>query len=332
MEQPLELLKREDVRTLAKDMAQLREQDAQKERAKIGNPLRQTPVNKQQTGQEAELRAKEAALERSSASTQIGVFAMPASPAGGPESGTAKKPRRFGKLFIRILLVLIILFVVINAAALAVFLSQKDKGPVAPLPSSIIITPEPIQIPSALFDIPNTEQTELGKNGNLLKVLEQVLGKERDAGFTRVILTLPEERRVWNAKEFLLGLNIQTPQGILDTLQENFTLFAFKNQLNRERIGFALALSGNEATEQALAGWESTLEKDFAPFFSFQGQKDSSAVHFFRETLYKGERIRFQTYSAQDLGLVYALVNNTIVVASSLESMKAVVDKLTTNN
>ncbi|MDO8633089.1 MAG: hypothetical protein Q7K38_00865 [Candidatus Wildermuthbacteria bacterium] len=325
-EQPLELLKREDVRTMAKDMALLREQDAQKERAKIGSSPRPQPEQTpgQTPGVQEALPQQTPGVQAPEVAPQPSVFAM-------PESGAAKKPSQFRKLFIRVLLVLVILFVIINAIALAVFLLQKDAGPASPQPSPV--TPEPVQIPSALFEISNAEQIDLDKNGDLLKALEQVFERERVAGFTRVVITLSEEKRVWNTKEFLSGLGIQAPQSILDTLQENFTLFTFKSPQNsRERIGFALALSGNETTEQALADWESTLERDFALFFSFQGQKDSSAVRFFRETLYKGVKIRFQTYSAQDLGLCYALIDNTLVFTSSLESMKAVVDKLTINN
>ena len=321
-EQPLELLKREDVRTLAKDLAQTRNQEAMGERARIGNlPTAEKPAS----AKEAELQAPAITEERSSASTETAPEPVPLMP--------AKKTGR-GKLLIRAVLLLVILFFIANAVALAFFLFSQNEGAPSETPTKeeTVSQPQPLIIPAPAFSIAKEEQVELERNGDLAQTLSAVFQKERDFGFSRIVFITPQENRVWTAKEFLAGLGVVVPETIQNSLEEHITLFAYENAQNRTRLGFALPLTSIENVSQDLLNWESTLEQDFAGFFSFQGQKDSFAVQFFRETQYKGERIRYQTYSAQDLGLVYAIVGNTLVLTSGLESMKAVIDELTTNN
>ncbi|MBI2641995.1 MAG: hypothetical protein HYW96_00260, partial [Candidatus Wildermuthbacteria bacterium] len=118
------------------------------------------------------------------------------------------------------------------------------------------------------------------------------------------------------------------PEGVADSLQENLTLFVHKNAQNRSRLGFAIPLAENAHIEADLTAWEPDMERNFALFLSIQGQKDSFAVTFFRGTVYKGITVRFQTLSSQDLGLVYALLDNALVVTGSLESMKATIDEI----
>src|SRR3989344_2173415 len=325
-EQPLELLKREDVRTMAKDIALLREGEAKVERGRIGNlPTAEKPASAKQTEPQAPATVQEGSS--ASAPEALAVFSMPASPAGGPESGAAKSPR-LGKLFIRILLVLVILFVVVNAVALTFFLLSKNQGEQTPSPQPSPVAPEPLRVPAPLFPIALAEQVNLGKNGGLVEALEQTLQRERSTGLTRVVLTVPEENRVWNAKEFLSSLGVEAPEGIASNLQENLTFFVYKNAQNRSRLGFAIPLAENANIGAGLTAWEPTMERNFALFFSIQGQKDSFAVTFFRGTVYKGVTVRFQTLSSQDLGLVYALLDNMLVVTSSFERMRAVIDQI----
>ncbi|MDP2637250.1 MAG: hypothetical protein Q8P03_01405 [bacterium] len=319
-EQPLELLKREDVRTLAKDLAQTRNQEALGERAKIGNiPQENKPAQQPVPAPAAPSQAQRP--EAPTAPERPVVFSM-------PESETAKKPR-FGKLFIRVVLLLVILFFIANAIALAFFLfSQKENAPSEDAPQETISQPQPLIIPAPAFPIVKEEQVELERNGNVVETLSSIFQKERQQGFSRIVFLLSQENRVWSAKEFLAGLAVAVPETIQSNLQEHITLFLYENAGGRTRMGFALPLTNTKTISQDLLSWESALEQSFAGFFSFQGQKDSLAVQFFRETGYKGVGIRYQTYSAQDLGLVYAVVGNTLVLTSGLESMRAAIDEL----
>ncbi|MBI2642076.1 MAG: hypothetical protein HYW96_00685, partial [Candidatus Wildermuthbacteria bacterium] len=243
-EQPLELLKREDVRTMAKDIALLREGEARVERGRVGELEKPQPVQSrsaQKPGQTSDVQE------------------VPPTPTSDVSSDVSLMPKRkagMGKLFIRILLVLIILFVIMNAIALAFFLLSKDKKGQAPSPRPSPVAPEPLRVPSPLFPIALAEQVSLGKNGNLAETLEQTLQRERSAGLTRIVLAAPEENRVWNAKEFLSSLSVTSPEGVADSLQENLTLFVHKNAQNRSRLGFAIPLAENAHIEADLTAWE----------------------------------------------------------------------------
>lgn len=315
-EKPLEFLKREDVRTMAKDMALLREGEAKVEAAKIGEfrppqqPLPQQPLTIPQEPLKVALTPIASEVEHQ------------------PLMGV--KRQGLGKLFIRVLLVAVLLFVIFNALALAYWLSQKEKGAgpepsPSPEPSPAI---QPLTTPEPVFPFTSTEQIPLQKNEGLALNLEQAFLKPRTFEFTRIVPANIQENRVWNLKEFFLGLSVGAPEEITNSLEENFTLFLHKNSQGTHRMGFAVPVLHGKDIQAALTSWEPTLEKDLALLFSFQGQKDSFYVPFFRETLYKEVRVRFQTFSAQDLGLVYAVVNNTLVVASSLESMNATIDEI----
>lgn len=320
-EKPLEFLKREDVRTMAKDIAHLREGEAKVERRHIEELEKPRPAPAQ-TYEKARPQSKP--VLRPEAEPQPKELTQTSDVSLMPQKNTG-----LGKLFIRIVLVLVILFVAFNAFALVFWLSQKGEETPAPN-STQSENPQPLPLvtPDPVFPIASTEQIPLKKGGSVVSVLEEALLRSRPQGFTRMVIVLPEENRVWNVREFSSALGIQVPEQIQSGLQENLTLFIHKNSQNKQRVGFAIPLKEGAGNNQALKAWEPSLEQSLVLFLSFQGKKDSAAVSFFREMAYKGIIVRFQTFSSQDLGLVYAVANNALVVTGSLESMKAVIDSI----
>ena len=100
----LEFLKRTDVRTMSKDSANLRAQEAAKER-KRSESLASQKVSKTKRVREKEI----ADYLLSGNHTEI------------PQPKSQKAPSRFDKLFIRILVILILLFSLGNIVALAYY-------------------------------------------------------------------------------------------------------------------------------------------------------------------------------------------------------------------
>lgn len=109
-EQPkeqLEFLRREDIRTMAKDMARLREEESKKEREKIIQ-LQASP------------KGGPSSVPLMPASQQGG----PASPASGPSGFEAirselpKPPSKIKKIIVRAVIIFLILFIAANAVAL----------------------------------------------------------------------------------------------------------------------------------------------------------------------------------------------------------------------
>ena len=131
-EEALEFLKRNEVRTMAKDVASLREEEATKERQKIVSIKPETliPLPTPLPAPVKEPEPKASSL-------------MPAS----------RRARHFDKVFIRVALILGITFILINITAFAVWNMKKSKEiPPSPLPTP---APTPIlQIPPSVPQIP----------------------------------------------------------------------------------------------------------------------------------------------------------------------------------
>ncbi|MBI4217207.1 MAG: hypothetical protein HY603_00150 [Parcubacteria group bacterium] len=108
-EEQLEFLRREDIRTMAKDMARLREEEAKKERERI---LQLQGGNKKQQDQPA-------AAPIAVVKEHLQIPLAPASLAGGPPGINLPKPlSRAKKIFVRVAIVFLVLFIIVNIIAL----------------------------------------------------------------------------------------------------------------------------------------------------------------------------------------------------------------------
>jgi len=59
------------------------------------------------------------------------------------------------------------------------------------------------------------------------------------------------------------------------------------------------------------------------------GKKEPALVDYFKDGAYQGVNFRFQTFTQQDLGMVYAVFNDDyLIITSSWKSMSRVLDKL----
>ena len=84
----------------------------------------------------------------------------------------------------------------------------------------------------------------------------------------------------------------------------------------------------NDTAKQALKEWESQMETNLSPLIPLWASRGAAYTSAFRSSAYQGVEIRFQTFSAQDQGIVYALVDKYLVFASSFEAVKAAIDAL----
>jgi len=117
-EEQLELLSRQDIRTMTKDMARLREEESKGERERILQLQKEQKQKKQQ-----------GAL---ATSVPLQTTLGPASSAGNPsglvrQGELPKPPSRAKKALIRIVISLLLLFVAFNAIALA-YSFWKNQG------------------------------------------------------------------------------------------------------------------------------------------------------------------------------------------------------------
>ena len=122
-EEQLEFLRREDIRTMAKDMARLREEEAKKERERIlqlqASPKGGQEKNRKQQGQP--VAAKEPSQTPLAPARQR---PEPQAMAGGPpgleaiQTDLPKPLSRAKKIFVRVVIVFLVLFIIANVIAL----------------------------------------------------------------------------------------------------------------------------------------------------------------------------------------------------------------------
>lgn len=350
-EEKLEFLKREEVRTMAKDIAKVREEEAKKEQERIASlkkeaerPKRPEVVLAQHP--EAKKPAAVSPIQKEGpAQPQAGLNA-PQVPEQKKAPLILKRPlKRSEKLFIRLVLGALIVFVVFNAVAFGFWYffkrepapepaqtSKEVKEPPVALPEEQnLAEPAPIEpalppaaVPVSFFQAPQHELL-LGNSKELLKELQSFLAAPPALGFLNIVVKT--QLGILSTEQFLEKSGITMPPTLKEKLTENTMLFSYYND-NKKRLGIIFELKDTEGVTDELRSWEPTLEQDTSAFFDIIGGKGSAYAPSFRSAAYQGVLVRFQTFSVIDFGIVYGLINNKLMLTSSFESFQGAVDQL----
>ena len=327
-EEKLEFLKRAEVRTMAKDIAMLRETEAKKERGRIA-ALQKEPKQKKKP---------QVVLSQQSSETPSATLRV-----------TKKQliPRRplkqSEKLFIRLFIGAILIFLIFNVVAFAFWyffkrtavqqprpqqIQQEVQAPVAP------VVPEPrpevdssqTQPTSPIFFFEAKQQEILlGNTRELLQELEALLSASPALGFLNIVVKT--QTGILSTQQFLARSKVTMPQELKEKLGENFMLFSYITE-QRKRLGFIIDLKETAGVLELLESWEQNMEQDVASFFNIIGKKGSAYTPFFRSTSYNTIPVRFKTFSVLDFGIVYGIIDNKLLFTSSLESFNRAADLL----
>lgn len=333
----LEFLHREEIRTMAKDMGRLREEEAKKERERIVTLQVEkktvpapAPVPETQTQAKAEIQVipQTPPQPKEPEKEKIVLIPPPYTP-----------PSRMEKIFIRVAIAGFVLFLVANAVAAAYFFfwrktpqppppQQEEQQPVPETPAP----PEPLLPPASLIKEGNTITLEYADASQIPELLSQSLQRVLPQGFTRVLVqnqqALPQEEQAYaSTKTILEAFSVVPPQELNNLLGNNTTPFVFFSN-GKNHLGFVMEASNPEQGLALMKSWEPTLERDTETLFGIMGEKGIGYASFFRGTSYKQVPIRFQTLSNKDFGIVYAFSGNRLLLAESLESMKALIDNI----
>jgi len=366
-EEKLEFLKREEIRTMAKDIAGVRERQAEKERERIANLQREAKLPKKPQivlSQDPEERPR-TLPNNSPGDAPTAVDLNPAQAkqvAPTPKKQRPLLPRRplkrSEKLFIRFLIGGVIVFLIFNAVAFGFWylfkrdtqkqpesreIQQEIQAPSPPAtpepqpdqpkadsvetppppPSPEVLLPQ-VKTPVVFFEAPEQELF-LETPEKLLVRLKGFLAEGPVLGFTSLVLKTKGD--ILSPQEFLQGTKITIPQELREKLGENRMLFSYVTE-SKKRLGFIMDLKKTESVSGLLQSWEPSMEQDLASFFDIIGRKGAAYTPFFRPTTYQGVQVRFQTFSVIDFGIVYGIVQDKLLLTSSLESFRKAVDQL----
>lgn len=303
VQQEAEFLKREEVKTMERDVAELREIEAKKERERIAS-LRPSPPP-----------IPPAPTTR--------FFTPPPPPPPPPPLPTPPAPplprqsppsfsHPYKKFVIRGLIIILSLFVLGFG-----FWLWQGKNTQAPQPAKTE-APDPvpeISLPPSLISTQDTKLIGISSNEEIPAILEQLLKIEiATSSFSRVAIKNSKENRWASLNDLDSAFKINAPPEIFGKLDPNFTLAIFS-----QKEGNRITLIAKITDSPGLIDPLKTLEKNFA-------QSKSS---FFKTAHYQGRSFRYLTLGKNDFGVVYLVLDDYLVITSSYESMKNVVNELT---
>src|SRR4030042_6526645 len=265
-----EFLKREEIVTLRKDAAKLRELEAQEEREKIAS-LKPAEEIRERLGKE-ELKSEK----------EIPVTLIP--------KILPKKPSSFQKILVRAGMVLTVLLI-IGGFFYWFFVMRKVEEPKEEIvppdeettTTTATTTPEipEIIIPLSLITADATETIEITSLAEATTSLANVLAKNLGENtLTRILIKNTEQNTVLGLKEFFEAFEVAAPEGFLDKLNNDFTLFLYSNK-NLNRLGFVAEIKELEGFATSTRDWETTMEKDTEKLFAVLGKTNPVAHPFF---------------------------------------------------
>jgi hypothetical protein len=333
-QEKLVFLKRGEVKTMAKDLAQLQEETALRERERLAK-LKIEDGFKKETSEREKI-----------ASTMIPQSAGVKSDSLETLLPKTKRQSLFSKVIAR---VMAIVFLIVFLALIGFgywFLVVKRKHPEptpspsptatesnTPSPSATNTessTPTPLPIP--ILPVQEIKILRLAPNDDFEKQLGDLFNNfitpPSDAFFE---VLAEKDAKFFGVKEFLEGLKITSPTGFLQALSLNpddFDLFLYAKNDGEKRLGFLVKVSDESNAVKLEKTWEKTMENDFADFYKLMGKNKPALQTQFKLVNNNGAVFRYLPFQESNLGAAWAIFDNYLLFASSQESMIKAVELL----
>lgn len=207
------------------------------------------------------------------------------------------------------------------------YLIIREEAPSEPIVIKEEAEKEEVIIPPALISITESQTLRASQLNEVSDLLSQELAKEITEGqFTRILIEDTSQNKILGLQEFFNAFSVVPPENFYNKLGNDFTLFIY-SQEEGTRLGFVAEIK-EEGLAELLTSWEGTMEQDFENLFTLFGKDYSALVSYFRETTSQEIPFRFQTFSRQDLGIVYTIYNDYFIFTNSWKSMEKALQKL----
>jgi len=354
----LEFLKREEIRTMERDLSELREAEAKKERERIAGLRTDKGVRiekekkegrsqekSEDTEKEKKLlefvgkrtkeiwqkEAQEAKEKMASFKPEKKELLTQEQPPRTVIPEATKKSSPFRKILARGVVVLIL---ILAAGFLYWFFAIREKGAEEPQPSEkeTPITEEvpeeapEIIIPPSLLATVDTRTLEISSEEELPPLITQLLAEKFETlGAYRILIENTKENKLLGLEEFFQAFEIESPEGLLAKLDNDFTLF-LKADETYNSLGLITKVEETEGLLSLVQGWEKTMSQDTEKLFLALGKEGEAIASSFRTSTYKGAGFRYLTISRTDFGLCYGWFDDYFVITSSFSSMATAVE------
>ena len=297
-EEKLEFLKREEVRTMEKDVRRLREMEAKEEREKIA--------------------ALKKEIKEIEAKPEVEVL---------PEETLIPKPPKkilgtFKKILVRLgIFLLLIFFISFFYWFFEIRKHPSPRGPEVLPPKEITPSEEATPPVEKIEEIGNLE---ISKNEEIPEVFNQLMKEKLIEGFTPIVIKNITENRLVSIEDIAKAFQIEVPKGIFQKFEENYTLSIF-TQKEGKRISLKTKVKEKEGLLELFKNWEAKILKEGVFIAS---EKIQTLVPYFRTSSFQKINFRYLTISKEDLGICYAFFDDYFVLTTSFESMKKIIEQL----
>lgn len=315
-EEKLERLKREEIRTMKKDVKSSREFEAKKERERI-------------VGLQTETKKPGIIPE-----TKPGIVPKPTK----EELLISKPPKRpspLKKIFVRVGIFGLV-FLIIGFAYW--FFTQKQRLTIEEessqqeqeAPEEIIEEPE-IVIPESLINVKDILAFNATDTNGIKDIYSQIISKAlKENEFVRIVIKNEQEKRVMTLSEITESFQLTIPTDVLENLKTDvFNLLVYPQEHGKRGV-IIVEIKDKEKLNSSLLNWENNI---ITNGLLVSGNKVTALSTRFKDYAFENTPFRFLTLSMNDLGICYAMVDNYFILSTSFksieESIKAVKEQTT---
>ncbi len=192
------------------------------------------------------------------------------------------------------------------------------------------VTPTPILSPLAKLGI--VEKVSIPSTSVFLTALTAEMNARRPAiSQIKLFDIVDENQSKYSFKEFLTKLSIDTSTlndstGLLDTKEWVFGLYGQLGS-STARPFIVITQKDNDSATTLMNAWEPKMISDLAKLFNISNPSSNLA---FTSDVYSNINFRFVRIPDKDLGVAYAIFQNYLILGSSRDSFRAVIDALVT--
>ena len=347
MEEKLVFLKREEIRTMAKDLARLQEEEAIKEKDKISK-LKFEEKLKNETSQREEI------IKTMIPGEETEVLESKEDMANEEISSRIKKSSPQKKILVRILIVLsFFIFLSLIGFSYWYFAIRKKQNSQpspepseSPTPSASIspsispsLSPQPTESinpaipPIPVISVKEIKIINLSQESDFQKELSQAIKEIIVVGDNPEFFEiLPKKNdQFLGIKDLFEGLELKLPENFLSSVSdkiEDFDFFVYtKKNLNQ---GFGFIVKEKEPLSILLSSWEPTMPLDLSNLFTTMDKQATMTNTVFKQAKYADATFRYLSFKESGLGVCWSVYKNYLIITSSGEIMNKTIDLVQT--
>jgi len=161
-----------------------------------------------------------------------------------------------------------------------------------------------------------------------IKEISKTLEKEKNFNLIPFIVTVGNDKKRLSFRAFATMVNFRLPEKVLSNVGNDFVIYAYRSPATLvTRFSIVVDSLNNLALEKALNDIEASLVVNSQPLFVELLPSRSNVV--FENSQYDSANIRFYNFKdGTNKSIDYAIVNNKLFIATSMETMHFLLDSL----